>query len=139
MISVPELILDAWPILEWLKGREPTTSLFREIVQDAIGDRNTLLMCRINYGEVIYSIRKSFPADRVDAALRALGEIPIRLSPVDDALVDEAVGLKAIYPISYADAFAAAFAMRSKLPLVSGDPELLNLAPAGLQLYWVGK
>src|ERR1035437_8218293 len=114
MIAVPELILDAWPILEWLKGREPSTSLFRTIVRDAIDDRNTLSMCRINYGEVIYSIRKSFPADRVDSALKAFGEIPIRLVSIGDALVDEAVALKANYPISYADAFAAAFAIRRR-------------------------
>jgi len=136
---VPELLLDAWPILEWLKGREPSSSAFRKIVEAGVAGLTMLSMSRINYGEVVYSVRKSFPSDRVEAALNAFREIPILLYSVDDALVDEAAALKALHSISYTDAFAAALAMRRKLPLVTGDPELLPLALLGLQLHWIGK
>lgn len=136
---VPELLLDAWPVMEWLKGREPTSSAFRRVVEDTLANHTTLSMCRMNFGEFVYSARKDFPLDRIDAALRALHEIPIFLYSVDDQLVDDAVSLKSIYPISYADAFAAALAMRRRLSLVTGDPELLPLAALGLQIHWVGR
>lgn len=133
-----ELLLDAWPVLEWIKGREPCASLFQHTVEEAIAGRYALSMSRINYGEAIYSIRKSIPANTIEAALKAFREIPIRLHSVDDLLIDEAVDLKSVYAISYADAFAAALAIRCNLPLITGDPELRALAGAGLTLHWIG-
>jgi hypothetical protein len=41
--------------------------------------------------------------------------------------------------ISYADAFAAGFAMELRCPLVAGDPEFLALAKSGIiELDWIG-
>jgi len=139
LASLPELVLDAWPVLEWIKGREPTCTAFHHIVEDAIGGRLTLRMSRINHGEVIYSIWKAFPPERVLSALEAFAQIPITLHSVDDALVDEAVKLKSVYAISYADAFAVALSARLSLPLVSGDHELRGIALRGFQLHWIGK
>jgi predicted nucleic acid-binding protein len=96
-------------------------------------------MSRINHGEVIYSIRKHFPPSRAASALTALAEIPIRLRSVDDALFDEAVNLKALYPISCADAFAVALAVRENAPLVTGDPELCGISLYSFYLHWVGR
>ena len=136
--AVPELILDAWPVIEWIKGREPAVYLFRSLVDDAVDGRVALSMCRINYGEVIYSIRKWFPASEVQSALKAFHEIPIHINSIDDGLIDAAVDLKSVYAISYADAFAASYAMRKGLPLVTGDRELWPLAVIGLKLHWLG-
>jgi ribonuclease VapC len=133
------LVLDAWPVLEWVKGREPARSLFHRIVEGAVANRVLLSMSRINHGEVIYSIRKNFPANRIDQALEAFAEIPIRLYTVDDALVDEAVALKSGFPISYADAFAVSLAIRLRVPLVTGDPELRRLSLVDFRLEWIGK
>jgi len=96
-------------------------------------------MSRINQGEVLYSVQKRFPPDRVVSALSAFGEIPITFHSVDDRLIDDAVQLKSVYAISYADAFAVALSVRLRAPLVSGDPELKNVAVSGFQLEWVGK
>jgi hypothetical protein len=106
MTLIPRLILDAWPIPELLKGREPSTSQFRRILQDPVNEQSVLSMCRINCGEVIDSNRKSSSADSVDMALR--------------------VELK------------AAYAMRSKLSLVNGEPEFMPLVAAALRLPWIG-
>ena len=43
----------------------------------------------------------------------------------DRALILEAARIKADYPMSYADAFAAATAIQLGAPLWTGDPELL--------------
>ena len=50
-----------------------------------------------------------------------------------------AATIKARYPISYADAFAVATAIRHDAPLVTGDPEL-RATPANekaLKLEWI--
>lgn len=133
-----ELVLDAWPVLEWVKGREPARSFFHRIIEDAVANRVVLSMSRINHGEVIYSIRKDFPANRIDQALKAFAEIPIQLHSVDDGLVDDAVALKSVYPISYADAFAVSLALRLRVPLITGDPELRRLSLVDFRLEWVG-
>jgi ribonuclease VapC len=47
----------------------------------------------------------------------------LEVVPFADGLFWEAVTLKATYPISYADAFAAALALREDATLLSSDPE----------------
>lgn len=138
MDAIPaQLVLDSWPVLEWLKGRQPATLNFREVLDAAFAERTSLSMSRINYGEVLYSIRKDFPAERVQAVQAAFHELPIRHISVDDALVDEAAALKGVHTCSYADCFAAALAIRSQVPLVTGDKELLSLQGKGLRIVWV--
>ncbi|HVG27494.1 MAG TPA: type II toxin-antitoxin system VapC family toxin [Acidobacteriaceae bacterium] len=137
MDAIPtKLVLDSWPILEWLKGRQPSTRNFRQILDAVFSGETELAMSRINYGEVLYSIRKDFPPERIEAAHRAFLELPIRYISVDDAMVDEAAALKAVYTCSYADCFAVALAIRSDAPPVTGDKELLMLREIGLQVLW---
>lgn len=136
--EVSGLVLDSWPILEWLKGRAPASSIFREIIEAALEDKVSLSMSRMNYGEVVYSVMKDFPADQLDQIFKAFREIPIHFYSVDDALVDAAAALKSFHAISYADAFAAALAMRLNLPLLTGDREFLVLQQIGLKVHWLG-
>jgi ribonuclease VapC len=133
------LLLDSWPVLEWLKGRQPATQVFSKLIAEAFAGDVSFAMSRMNYGEVLYSIRKDFPEDRIEAGTRAFLEIPIQFHSIDDLLVDEAAALKGINAISYADAFAAALALRLDVPLATGDREFLVLQAVGLKLWWVGK
>jgi len=49
-----------------------------------------------------------------------------------------AYGLKARYPISYADSFAAALAMINNCPLLTGDPEFRSLEKQGIiSIEWL--
>jgi ribonuclease VapC len=133
------LLLDSWPVLEWLKGRQPATRVFSRLIAEAFAGEVSFAMSRMNYGEVLYSIRKNFPSDKIEAGTRAFLEIPIQFHSIDDLLVDEAAALKGDNPISYADAFAVALALRLDVPLVTGDKELLGLRAVGLKLLWMGQ
>jgi predicted nucleic acid-binding protein len=124
--------------MEWLKGREPAAGLFLAMIEDAFAGNVALSMSRMNYGEVIYSIRKDVEAHLRESALKAFLQIPIYFYSVDDLLVDEAAALKAVHKISYADAFAAALSMRLDLLVVTGDPEFLKLKAIGVKLHWMG-
>ncbi len=133
------LVLDSWPLLEWIKGREPARTRFSLLAQRAAKGLVSFHMSRINYGEAIYIIRKAPEIVDSAEALRRLDSAPIRLHTVDDVLVDEAVDLKSKYAFSFADAFAAALAIRLNVPLVTGDAEFRVLeAQRVLSLHWVG-
>jgi predicted nucleic acid-binding protein len=130
-------VLDSWPVLEWLKDRAPAAARFEGYIEQAVQGKLQLYMSRINYGEVLYSVHKNLPKV-ANQATKAFLEIPIEFVSVDDALVDDAAALKSRYAISYADAFAAALALRLELPLATGDKDFLPLTPLGLQLLWLG-
>ena len=55
---------------------------------------------------------------------------------VTETRILAAAELKAQYPISYADAFAAALAIERGATLVSGDPEFSALTPE-INLLWL--
>ena len=52
-----------------------------------------------------------------------IGLLPIEVVKFSDTLFWDAVRLKAAYPISYADAFAAALAIAHRATLLTADPE----------------
>jgi ribonuclease VapC len=134
------VVIDSWPVMEWIKRREPTRSRFHSLIDDAATGKLAMEMSRINYGEVVHTIRKAPDLVEREEALQNFLSAPINIHSVDDALVDEAVELKSKFPISYADAFAAALAIRLNVPLVTGDEEFRSLELDGLlTLPWVGR
>lgn len=138
-LSESSLVLDSWPILEWLKGREPASSRFGSLLQTTVAQSVRLEMTRINYGEVIYSVRKATDLSDRESSLRAFLSLPLQIHSIPDSLVDEAIELKSTYPFSFADAFAAALTRGLRVPLVTGDIEFRKLEADGLiRLYWVG-
>jgi predicted nucleic acid-binding protein len=133
------LIVDAWPVMEWAQGKEPAASEFSALIEAAEKGEIQLSMSRINHGEVVYLIRKSFSAARAVEFLDPFHNLPIHLLSVPDRLIDAAVELKSQFPISFADAFAAAQAIVLTVPLLTGDRDLLLLRNAGLlRLHWIG-
>jgi len=138
-LSGPTLVVDSWPVLEWLRKREPAHSMFAEILEAAAARELHLQMSRINYGEVFYNIVHRWGLEEAKSHRAKFTALPITLISVDDALVDEAVALKSIYPIAYADAFAAALAIRCDAPVVTGDPDFRKLAKLDVvKVRWLG-
>lgn len=56
------------------------------------------------------------------------GELPVSVKGATAGRVRRAAGLKAAYPIAYADAFAVATALEFQATLLTGDPEIELLA-----------
>jgi ribonuclease VapC len=127
--------------LEYVYGHEPAYTLFQERLEAAQHLATRLFISRINYGEIVYNFqgkrnRGEIPAD-IDLNIESL---PWKIITVDDALIDEAVELKSVYPVSYADCFAAALARRYNAPVMTGDPDFLKLQAAGVvSVDWLGK
>jgi len=133
------LVLDAWPIMEWFRGREPAASAFSSLLTDAARGRISLCMSRMNLGEIYYMTAKAFGHATASALVQQLTVIFIEVVSVTDADVDAAARLKARYALSYADAFAAVLSMNRDAALVTGDSDFQKLLPTeSLRIHWLG-
>lgn len=92
----------------------------------------------MNVGEVFSLTSRKLGALPAEEFHSRLPSLPVRLLLPDDAEVIQAAKLKARYRISYADAFAAALAMRENAALVTGDPELRALGEMVI-VDWIGQ
>jgi uncharacterized protein len=135
----PRLVLDTWPVMEWLKDRKRAADYFDLLLAKAKLSGVQLFMSRMNLGEIYYSTAREWDASRADLVLASMQELPIDLISVFDELVLQAARLKITHRISYADAFAAGLALKLRCPLVTGGGEILPLAKLGIiELDWIG-
>ena len=136
---IETLIVDSWPVMEWLRQREPARARFAELLDRAERGQIVLQMSRIIRGDLWYQVARRWGIDVYPQYQSLIATLPIQIISLDDALVDEAAGLKARFSISYADCFAAALAIRQGAPIVTGDPDFLKLETAGLiTVHWLG-
>ncbi|MBI2162560.1 MAG: PIN domain-containing protein [candidate division NC10 bacterium] len=103
-------LLDAWAALAWLRGEGEAASEMRRLLLSARRGRHQLIMSVINLGEVYYRIAKVSDESNARRILDRFRLTPVVIVPVENQLVFQAASLKARFPISYADAFAAALA-----------------------------
>lgn len=133
------LVLDTWPVMEWLKGRQPVARSFLALLERAQHHEITLYLSMINLGEVYYSSAKEWTSDRADEILGRMQQLPITYVAALNNEVLSAARLKAVHQISYADAFAVSLAIHLECPLLTGDRDFLPLATDGvLNIDWIG-
>ena len=113
------VVLDSWAVMRLLEGTEPTASRVQEQL-----DAGTATMSWINLGEILYVLTRAAGPDAARATVDDLERVLDARIP-DRATILEAAAIKANHRMSYADAFAAATALRLALPLWTGDPELM--------------
>lgn len=115
--------MDSFAILAFIQ-QEPGADHTRDLLREAANGRVELHMSVINLAEVQYRIirQDSDPTQRL-AWLQAL---PLTVASAD-LFIPEVVQLKARYPVSLADCFAAALAQSLDCPVVTGDPEFRKL------------
>ena len=139
MSQAQTFVLDAWPIIEWLLGKQPAARNFTLFLNASEIAGTRLLITRINQGEILYTLAKRLSQKDEALARIELDRLWLELVSIDDRLVDQATELKKTYACSYADCFAAALAMREAASLVTGDLEFLKLRSDGLlELEWLG-
>ncbi len=113
-------MLDSSALLAFLYG-EPGHERVAELLTTA-GDRTALRLHRIHLGEVYYLFYRKGGETLAEEMLADVRQLPIILEDrVSPALMREAGRLKALYRLSYADAFAAGLARVRHGTLVSAD------------------
>jgi len=120
--DVPCFILDSYALLSHFQD-EISEGRIVKLFEQAQNGECRLLMSLINLGEICYVIERRRGVSVVHLALAAIEDLPIEILPADREAVLAAAHLKAQYPISYADAFAAAAAQEHSAVLITGDPE----------------
>lgn len=120
-------VLDAWAVMAFFQREEPAASQMQNMLQATEQAQVQLNMSIVNAGEIYYRIGKVHGELTAEEALQDLYSLPITLQSADNELVLSAARWKMKYPISYADAFAAATAEKLGAMLVTGDPELTAL------------
>lgn len=115
-------LLDSYAILAFLNDEEGAERV-AGLLEDAVETGALLLVNEINVGEVYYIVAKHRSEDAAEQVLLHLDRLPLELvsNTFDEVL--EAARLKARFPLSFADAFALATAIRFDTRLVTGDPE----------------
>ena len=113
--------LDSWAILAWLDGEQPALTRVDELIA------SRPVVSWVNLVEVYYRVERDHGRDRADETLT---ELRATLSPdlPGTARMIDAARLKARAAIALADCFAATTAAAHDLTLLTGDPELLELA-----------
>lgn len=126
MPSTITAALDAWAVLAFLRD-EPSAKRVEEAAVDGC-------VCSwINLGEALYIEARRVDLSSARAFVEGLADNVLAELP-DVRLVQTAAQLKAEGGLSYADCFAVATAERHRVPLLTGDPEILELGRAELEL-----
>lgn len=136
-MTKPEVkVMDSWGILALVRNEEPAAAV-RRLLLEADSGSLKLIMSWVNAGEVYYMLCRKQSVQVAETFLEELPTLPIQLVlPTADDFIS-AARLKATRRISYADGFAAALAIHHQAPVVTGDPELREMADV-LTLEWIG-
>ena len=130
-------VVDSWALLAWLRDEHPAADSVRRTLQEAEDGNVQLCMSWINAGEVYYMLARKHDAKTAEEFLTRLPSLPIRLVLPEEEDIIAAAKLKSAYRISYADAFAAALGMKENAAVMTGDPEIRDLAGI-LTVEWIG-
>lgn len=121
------LVLDSFALIGYLEN-ETFSSRVEILLKQARDGKSLIYLHAVHLGEVYYiTLREQGQvlADLAHARIRAFPLTYIEI--IDEELLRTAATLKAKYPISYTDAFAAAMAVMNNAYLLTGDPELQAL------------
>jgi predicted nucleic acid-binding protein len=129
-------VVDSWAMIAWLLDQEAEPKV-EAIIQKADAGNLQLLMSWINVGEVYYITAKRYGREKAEAFLQRPPSLPIRVVLPDEADIIAAARLKGSRRLAYADAFAAALALREGATVITGDPELAALKDL-LSIDWIG-
>lgn len=121
-------VFDSWALIAFIEKETPADLRVQDILGQARRSQLRAAISIINLGEVYYRVGKMHGERAAETTLADLRLLPLEILPADEESVLAAARWKMKYPISYADAFAAAASQACKATLLTGDPELVALA-----------
>ena len=120
-------VLDSYALIGYLEN-EPFADRIEQLLKQARKGEASLYLHALHLGEVYYITLRKQGSTLADLAYSRIKAFPLTfIDQIDEALLLTAASLKANFPISYADSFAAALAKIKNCALLSGDPELKML------------
>jgi predicted nucleic acid-binding protein len=120
------ILFDAHAILKWTQ-KEAGYEKVKRLMLGCRDGSVTGYMNFLNLGEVYYKSIRTAGTEKAKALLENFQRLPVNLVLPDKELIWKASEIKAEYPISFADCFAAATALRYDAKILTGDPEFKKL------------
>src|ERR1700739_2565009 len=108
-------VLDASAVLRYT-DKEPGYQRVRELFKQAARGDAELLLCAVNWGEIVGALYKRGGRMRWRSIAGSLAVLPITIVPVDTAHAEAAAIFKCDFKIPYADAFAGALTLAHSAP-----------------------
>lgn len=130
-------VLDSFAVLALL-GKATGSGRVSQLLHQAQRQEVYLLMSWVNAGEVAYIVERRWGKERFYQVWATLEATRIEMVPVGRELALAAASIKAEHPLAYADAFAAALALKRQAWLVTGDPEFERLEGT-LPILWLSQ
>jgi ribonuclease VapC len=115
-------VLDSYALLAYLEA-ETGYQQVKEILAQAHRCEVDVLMCVVNYGEVLYITEREQGLSAARKAIAAIDQLPIVICDANRSLTFSAAHIKAHYPLSYADTFVVALAQAHHAWVLTGDSE----------------
>ena len=129
-------LLDSFALLAYLNDEAGCTRV-QEILALAEGRKCRVVMCLVNLGEVLYITERERGLAMAQGVLALTESLALELLDASRDLVLDAAHIKANHPLSYADAFATAAAVRENAVVVTGDPEFRSVEEL-IKIEWLG-
>lgn len=128
-------VLDSYALLAFFNN-EKGVEIVMELLLGASKNKLVLYLLNINLGEILYIVERELDINSAQLALTRIKEMPIQVLYTDLEITLKAAHIKANYPVSYADAFAAALAILKGSVLVTGDKDFSKLDHL-IKLLWL--
>ena len=120
------ILFDSHAVLKWVqkeKGYQKVRSLLTACRDQSLKG----YINQINLGEVYYLVIRRIGLFEAKIFLENFQRLSVEMVLPDSDLIWKAAEIKAAHPVSYADCFAAATAIRFQAPILTGDPEFKKL------------
>lgn len=131
-------VFDSFALIGYLED-EAFADRIEALLKKARAKKIRIYLHAIHLGEVLYITLREQGENMANLVYSRVIRFPLEyIDRIDENLLLTASGLKATYPISYADSFAAALAKIKGGILLSGDPEFGRLERDGIiQIEWL--
>ena len=129
------IVFDSFAILSFLKG-DPGSDQVEEYLLKVHGKQATGYISAVNLCEVYYIVVREKGHEDAEIMTTSLRDWGLNIVLADEDMAKMAGQIKAQYPLSLADAFAAATSQKIGACLLTGDPELQQLKEQ-IEIEWI--
>ncbi len=120
-------VLDASAILRFLDD-EPGADIVQQILETASRESEPVFISAVNWGEIVYVLLRGRGRQVAHEVCGSLASLAIEIVSVDAEMAEHAAIVKEDFKLPYADAFAAALALRENATLVTADYDFSHLS-----------
>ena len=135
--NVKRYVLDSFALFAHLE-EEVGAVRVRAVLKDAERARAMAYVSVINLGELAYFTERERGLSAAQIALNMIEQLPVEVLEATRERVFAAAHIKALHPISYADAFVVAAAQELKATILTGDPEFAAVEKV-VNIEWLAR